>query len=143
MPNPLHTPAPELVPLPSGPPCSACEDQAVVHWLRRPTDDELAAIAATERDRRAEVLLLADPQQPAPVFPPLPVADGMTVTVYACAEHAIGMEGAALVHASSCTAPNDADLPGCDCTPERLAPEPAEDRAPARPLPAHWISGSA
>lgn len=143
MPNPLPAPALDPVPLPSGPSCAVCADQAVVHWLRRPTDAEHAAVVRVEQDRRAEVLLLADPQQPTPVFPPLPSADGMTVTVYACAGHAISMDAAALIHLSSCTAPNDADLPGCDCTPEPATPEPANEPAPARALPAHWMPGGA
>jgi hypothetical protein len=113
-----------------------------VHWLRRPTDDELAEVVKAEQDRRNQILLLADPQLPAPVFGPLPSAEGMTRTVYACGPHAITMDAAALIHASSCTAPNDADLPGCDCTPEALPPAPAEE-APVRALPEHWVTGGA
>lgn len=139
MPDP--TPTPQPMSLPSGPQCEACHGQAVVHWLRRPTDTELAAVAKVEQDRREQVILLADPQLPAPVFPPLPTSDRTTITVYACAEHAISIEAAARIHQSSCTAPNDADLPGCDCTPERPAPEPADE--PARPLPAHWVTEGA
>jgi hypothetical protein len=52
------------------------------------------------------------------------------------------MDAAALVHASSCTAPNEADLPGCDCTPEPLPePEPVDEPAPTL-LPEHWTTGS-
>jgi hypothetical protein len=132
-------------PAPTGPACAACGNAAVVHWLRRPKDDELAAVVQAEKDRRAEQLLLADPQLPTPEFPPLPTADGMTRTVYACGPHAITLEAAARIHRSSCTAPHEGDLPGCDCTPEPLpdpAPEPAEDEPDSR-LPAHWLPGGA
>jgi len=76
------------------------------------------------------------------VFPPLPAADDTTITVYSCGSHAIAMDAAAFVHASSCTAPNDDHLPECDCTPEphpEPAPAPAKEavRAASR-LPAHW-----
>jgi hypothetical protein len=52
-------------------------------------------------------------------------------------QHAIGMDAAALIHAKTCTAPNPATLPGCDCTPE---PAPAPEPPPGPPpLPASWI----
>jgi hypothetical protein len=115
-----------------------------VHWRRRPTDDELAELVAAERVRRDELLLLADPRLPAPQFGPLPTAEGVTRTVYACGPHAITLEAASRTHQSSCTAPNDADLPDCDCTPEALpesaATTSAESEAPSR-LPAHWLPG--
>jgi hypothetical protein len=115
-----------------------------VHWQRRPTDDELAEVVAAEQSRREEALLLADPQLPTPVWPPLPTGSDMTRIVHSCGPHAISMETAALIHASTCTAPNEADLPGCDCTPEPL-PEPTPEESLDEPavsrLPAHWVTG--
>lgn len=142
VPQPGVAPAP-VEPRPTGPTCASCAEPAIVHWLRRPTDDELAEVISAEQSRREQVLLLADPQLPAPEFGPLPTGDGMTRTVYACGPHAITMDAAALVHASSCTAPNDADLPGCDCTPEPLPQPPVEEARPAPALPAHWVTGGA
>jgi len=143
--HPAPAPAAPALAMPSGPVCAACGDEAVVHWRRRPTDAELAELVAAEKSRRAEILQLADPQLPPPVFPPLPTADGMTRTVYACGPHAITRDAAALVHRSSCTAPNEAHLPGCDCTPEphpQAAPARAEGQEPAPSrLPAHWQTG--
>lgn len=37
--------------------------------------------------------------------------------VFACAEHEVSPDLAALTHLSTCTAPNAADLPNCDCQP--------------------------
>jgi hypothetical protein len=117
----------------------------VVNWRRRLTDDELAEHVAAEKSRREQVLLLADPQLPAPVFPPLPNGDDTTRTVYACAEHAITLDAAAHIHEATCTAPNDTGVDGCDCTPE-AQPEPAARTAAAseatRRLPKHWLPGS-
>lgn len=134
-------PANEPTPPRSGPACVACGETAIVHWLRRLTDDELAEHIRIEQERREQALLLADPQLPAPVFPPLPTGEGFTRTVYSCGPHAITMDAAALVHASSCTAPNEADLPGCDCTPEPPPEAPIEPAA--APLPDHWVTGGA
>jgi hypothetical protein len=142
MPAPELPPPAPVTPLPAGPRCAACSGAAVVHWLRRPTDDEVADAVRVEQDRRAERLLLADPQLPKPEFGPLPTGDGMTRAVYACGPHAITMDAAAHIHASSCTAPNNADLPGCDCTPEPLPYSPVEEEA-AAPLPDHWVTGGA
>ncbi|MFD0032524.1 hypothetical protein ACFVJK_30505 [Streptomyces sp. NPDC127172] len=126
-----------LTPL-AGPSCAACTTQAAVSWRRRPTEAELADVIAVEQARRDEVLLLADPQLPAPEFGALPAGDDMTRTVYACATHAIPLGAAALVHASNCTAPNTA----CGCTPEAApAPTPMDGSAPTRPLPDTWITG--
>lgn len=136
-------PAPAAPATPAGPACTACGNEAVVHWRRRPTSDELAELVATEQARRNEVLTLADPQLPTPQFGPLPTADGMTRTVYACAPHAITLDAASRIHTSGCTAPNQADLPGCDCTPETLPDAPLEtpdDGALSR-LPASWTNG--
>ena len=131
----------EVPAIPSGPVCGACRLPAVVNWRRRPTPAELAHHVHAEKGRREEALLLADPQQPAPVFPPLPTADDTTITVYACADHAIDIDAAALIHHGACTAPNQDGIDGCDCTPEPH-PEPAEDPTPSR-LPAHWQTGGA
>ncbi|MEV8480346.1 hypothetical protein AB0435_34170, partial [Streptomyces sp. NPDC051173] len=83
-----------------------------------------------------------DPQQPAPDFGPLPQADDCTTPVYACATHAITLEPAALIHHSTCTAPDTQDLPGCNCTPEpALVPDPVphpEGRPDA--LPPEWTT---
>jgi len=135
-------PANEPTPPTSGPACARCAEPAIVHWLRRLTDDELDEVRRIENERRAEVLRLADPQLPAPVFPPLPSGEDFTRTVYACGPHAITMDAAALVHASSCTAPNEADLPGCDCTPEPAPNAPLEEE-PVQALPDHWVTGGA
>jgi hypothetical protein len=110
-----------------------------VNWQRRPTADEVGALIETEVERRTQLLILADQQLPRPNFGPLPTADGMTRAVYACAGHAITLEGAAHVHQSTCTAPNPADLPGCDCTPDM--PEPEVAPTPSAQLPDHWITG--
>lgn len=131
--------APEL--LPAGPSCGACGDTAVVNWRRRLTDDELADHVRLEQERRDLAVLLADPQLPPPLFPPLPDGSDDTRTIYACGPHAIHMDAAGLIHAKDCTAPNEGHLPDCDCTPEP-APQPVEEPEPAPNLPAHWQTGS-
>ncbi|MET7944349.1 hypothetical protein [Streptomyces sp. NPDC005302] len=135
--DPDTAPAPPA-PAPAGPPCGLCGDSALVHWMRRPTDEEYAHYKALEQDRYNQTLLLADPQLPKPVQTPLIPAAEMTVAVYACGPHAITLEDAALIHSSACTAPNETDLPGHDCVAERLPAEPPEEPGP---LPAHWTSG--
>ncbi|MFE2969906.1 hypothetical protein ACFXKC_40815 [Streptomyces sp. NPDC059340] len=143
--NTLNTPPspePPAEPAPTGPACVACGLPALVHWVRRLTDDELDEVRRVESERRAEVIRLAYPQLAPPVFPPLPTGEDFTRTVYSCGPHAITMDAAALVHASSCTAPNDTDLPGCDCTPEPAPAAPVEEIA-AAPLPDHWVTGGA
>lgn len=129
--------------LPAGPLCGACGDTAVVNWRRRLTTDELAEHVRLEQERRDRALLLADPQLPPPVFPPLPDGSDDTRTVYACADHAITMDGAALVHENTCTAPNEAGQHGCDCTPEPHPQKRAPEPEPALKLPAHWLPGGA
>jgi hypothetical protein len=113
-----------------------------VNWQRRPTADEVAGVVAVEQERRAVLRLMADPQLAPPEFGPLPTADGMTRTVYGCVAHAISLDGAAVIHESTCTAPDPANLPGCNCTPEAPEPAPLEDPASAVQLPAHWITDS-
>ena len=58
--------------------------------------------------------------------------------VLACATHGITLELAAHVHAPTCTAPNPAHLPACDCTPEPLPPAEPFTPAPPQNLPASW-----
>ncbi|MBP5926698.1 hypothetical protein F3K32_42590 [Streptomyces sp. LBUM 1483] len=134
----MATPTPEPTPVVVGPACTTCGGAAVVNWLRRPTEAEIAEAIAVEEARRERVRLLADPQLPPPEFGPLPTGEGMTRTVYACAEHAIPLAAAALVHASSCTPANGV----CACTPETPPPAPVDGstRPSGRPLPANWTN---
>jgi hypothetical protein len=113
-----------------------------VNWQRRPTEAEVADVINTEEERRAVLQLLADPLLGPPEFGPLPIGDGMTRPVYACAQHAITLDGASLIHQSTCTAPNTDNLPGCDCTPETTAPAPLEQTPAALQLPDHWTTGA-
>jgi hypothetical protein len=142
-PDPTPTPAVEAVApaAPTGPICGTCGDTAVVNWRRRLTGDELAEHVRLEQERREQALLLADKQLPSPVFPPLPDGSDDTRTVYACAEHAITMDDAALVHEARCTAPNEDGMRGCDCTAE-APPEAASELPPALALPDHWLTGT-
>lgn len=119
------------------PTCAHCGARAVVSWQRRPTETELAPFAAAVQERNAELLLLADPERPAPQLPPLPTADTTTIAVYACAQHAIDMNLAASVHGADCVAPHPDHLPRCACTPEQPAPahDPALDLIT---LPTGW-----
>lgn len=133
---------PELAappPLPSGPVCShaGCTGRVVAQWRRRPTDGELDAHVALEETRREERLLLADPQLPPPVFPPLPSAEDTVIAVFACARHAIDIDLASRVHAADCRAPHEEHLPVCDCEPEPL-PE-SESVEETVTLPTGWI----
>lgn len=134
----MPTPVPAL---PLGPLCSACQAPAVVHWQRRPTDDEMDELLLAEHERREDVRLHADRQLPPPVFPPMPTAAETTRVVHACGVHAITIEAAALIHASACTAPNEADLPSCDCTPEPWPAAPAVEEEQIWELPGHWVTG--
>lgn len=135
-------PAPEPQEPPQGPPCALCGEEAVVNWLRRPTATELNMLVAAEEARRLEILLLADPQLPPPEFGPLPNGEGMTCTVYACGPHAISIDAAACIHQGTCTAPNPAYLPGCDCMPEFPEAAPMGFVHVSVKLPAHWVSNS-
>lgn len=110
--------------------CGACGATAVVQWRRRPTAAELAAVVAVEEQRRADALAMADPQQPAPTFGPLPTAADTVVALHACAAHGIPPAGASRVHQAACSAPAVAH--GCDCSPE---PVPAGDLFAASPTP--------
>jgi hypothetical protein len=121
---------------PAAPPCDACGGESYVHWLRRLTPDETAVERDKEEDRRAKILALADTQAPPPVFPPLPDYGTWVHAVYGCLSHAIAQDAAALVHQATCTAPDPAKLPACNCIPE-TAPAPDADPTP-RPLPPGW-----
>lgn len=134
----MESPPPQPMPPPrTGPLCGACSGRAVAHWQRRLTTAELAAHTSAEQDRRDRVLQQADPQQPAPHFGLLPQENDCTTPVFACAHHAISLDAAARIHRNTCTAPNLAHLPGCDCTPEPAAPPVEPDPAPGT-LPNHW-----
>ncbi|PJN00806.1 hypothetical protein CG740_23150 [Streptomyces sp. CB01201] len=114
----------------SGLACIRCGAPPVVHWTRRLTDDEFAAFVALEQARRDLATALADPQGPPPDFGPLPVESDNARSVYACIDHSISLDAAALVHAKTCTAPP------CNCTPEPAPqPEPAPDPVE---LPPGW-----
>lgn len=133
---PVQPDQPQPAPVAAGLTCAACDATPLVHWQRRLTDDELAAYIALEQARRDEEVLLADAQQAPPVFGPLPTEADVTRAVHACGQHAISIDAAALIHTKTCSAPNPATLPGCDCTPE---PAPAPEPAPTAPrLPASW-----
>jgi len=141
-PGPTPSPAVEAAApaTPGGPVCGACGEAAVVNWRRRLTGDELAEHVRLEQERREQALLLADSQLPSPTFPPLPDGTGDTRSVYACGRHAITMDGAALIHAAGCTAPNEVGEHGCDCTPEP-APKATPEPEAALALPDHWLTG--
>ncbi|MEU1800893.1 hypothetical protein [Streptomyces sp. NPDC019937] len=124
--------------------CTLGDAPAAVQWQRRLTDAEFQPILDAEQARRDEILLLADPTQPPPVFGPMPDPSDYTIAVYACAAHGISLDLAARIHQATCTAPAVADLPGCNCSPEPTPePTPEADRAfsAARPLPDHWVTG--
>lgn len=123
-------------PAPAGPTCSLCGGPAIVHWRRRLTLDEIAAEQAKEQARRDEVIALADKQLPPPEFGPLPDCADYVRVVYGCLSHYVTKDAAARIHQATCTAPDPAVLPACNCTPEP-APEPEPDPEPA-PLPPGW-----
>ncbi|MFJ6214996.1 hypothetical protein ACIQGZ_16920 [Streptomyces sp. NPDC092296] len=102
-----------------------CGNRATFQWQRRPTDAELVPIIAMAEAWRAE-MIATNPENP-PRLPPLPDATNITVPVYACAEHEIDMDLACHTHQATCTAPNPANLPGCDCDPEPLPPPDPQD----------------
>lgn len=117
---------------------TGCPSTGVVQWRRRLTDAEFAEVVADEESRREQVLLLADPELPAPTFGPLPVLSDCVRAVYACGPHAITLAAGALVHQATCSAPDPTHTPACSCTPEA----PSETGAPTDPtitLPTGWI----
>jgi hypothetical protein len=99
------------------PACANCGSAALVQWVRRPSEAELAAIPAAQGGDSA-------------------TAQNTTMAVYACGSHAIAADIAGLVHAATCSGPLSATLPNCDCTPEPAPQQPAEEPAPN--LPAGW-----
>jgi hypothetical protein len=115
---------------------SSCANPAVVQWSRRPTAAELSALIYAEQSRRDEVLLLASPDLPTPSFGDLPTTAGTVVPVFGCLQHAVSVDLAPFVHLSTCTAPNPATLPKCDCSPEPLPQSAIIPPAPA--LPSGW-----
>jgi hypothetical protein len=125
------TPDPALDITPAGPASAACGVPAVVHWQRRLTADEIAVQQQIEQDRRDQATLLADPQLPAPDFPPMPDFLDATTIVPACAQHSISIDAATLIHQATCGAP-----PVCDCTPEPIPPSDPEPTGPE--LPPGW-----
>lgn len=44
-------------------------------------------------------------------------ADNNLANVFACSAHQLSIDVACLTHQSTCTAPNTANLPLCDCQP--------------------------
>jgi hypothetical protein len=120
--------------------CGACSADAVVHWLRRPTADELALIVAAENERRAFILAAANPELPPPNLPDLPTASDTVQAVFSCAQHGISLDAAAHIHAANCSGPNSATLPLCDCTPEPFPTDSTGGADTGPELPAGWIS---
>lgn len=57
-----------------------------------------------------------------------------TDAVYSCADHAISLELASLLHETTCAAPGAA----CNCTPVALPTSPAEPEQPPVDLPSGW-----
>lgn len=120
-----------------GPTCHAadCTEPPLVQWQRRLTDHELAVEHAIIRGRQNAAYLMRDTQLPDPVFPPLPGPEDFTTAVYACGEHAIGIDAAARIHQAHCAGPDGDQLPECGCEPEAL---PGPDPVVEQQLPAHW-----
>jgi hypothetical protein len=114
--------------------CGLCGGAPAVQWRRRLTAGELTAYIATVQATRDRQTASADPAHP-PTFGPLPTSDDVVRAVYACMQHPISADLAALVHASACTAPVAATLPACGCTPE---PAPPPDPASSPTLPPSW-----
>lgn len=109
-----------------------CGEPAVVQWKRRPAPDEAQQAAAQE----------ATPADtPAAEGLPSDKSTDSYVPVYACADHALTADSAALMHESTCTGPGKARV--CDCEPEAATPDfptspgpvPGE---PERRLPPGW-----
>lgn len=64
-------------------------------------------------------------------------ASGGTDAVFGCPVHAITVDAAAHVHVPTCTAPDPARVPACNCTPEPLPPGRMPDPA-TQTLPTGW-----
>jgi len=121
--------------------CAApgCTNVPQVQWRRRPTDAEFADVLAAEQARRAEILALSDPDQPTPLFGPLPTQGDTVRAVYACGGHAIAATAGVLVHQPTCTAPDPAVLPACNCTPEPPPAPPASPSTGTVTLSTGWV----
>jgi hypothetical protein len=103
----------------AGSACGACEQAAVVQWLRRPSDTELGTLRVGLPRGEAQAVTVG----------------GTTIAVHACPLHAITAALAARIHAATCAAPTTDK--SCTCTPELPVLDPFE--SPARPeLPAGW-----
>ena len=148
-PAPEPTAAPAVVPYLGPPPtvrtdlvCHAttCSETPLVHWQRRLTADEVDIEHAIERHKRDGWLELRDVEQPMPDYGPLPDPSSYSYLVYACADHAIDMDAAGLVHQNTCAGPDSDALPLCDCDPE---PAPAPRPRPVQPVPARWAAAMA
>jgi hypothetical protein len=98
------------------PTCGACGSSALVGWIRRPTESELAAIPVQHGGESAD-------------------ATNTTVPVYACGSHAIAADLGSLVHQALCAGPSSPALPDCTCTPE---PAPVAVPDPVQELPEGW-----
>jgi hypothetical protein len=61
-----------------------------------------------------------------------------TDAVYACGPHAITMAAAANVHQASCTAPDPATVPACNCVPI-VQPQDPDPTGPTTTLPTGWV----
>ncbi|WP_055590129.1 hypothetical protein [Peterkaempfera griseoplana] len=106
-----------------------------MQWSRRPTQEELDRLVALEEDQRAAFVAAIGPAR-AQALPPAPNGSDTTVPVYACVQHAITRDLAALIHQATC-APDPQTLPACTCVPEPgPAPEPLHEEP--LPLPDHW-----
>jgi hypothetical protein len=119
---------------------TGCTEKPLVQWRRRLTPDELAVELAIEQGKRDAAFLLRDTQKPPPVVAPMPTGADYVRAVYACGQHAIGIDAAALVHQATCAGPNSTILPSCGCTPE---PTPEPEPVVEQPLPAHWVTAMA
>lgn len=58
------------------------------------------------------------------------------IAVYACADHALSPEAAALMHEAGCSGPVKGGA--CDCTPTQDGDPFTDSPAPERPLPPGW-----
>lgn len=87
--------------------CNAngCKAMATTQWMRDANPTEVATFA--EDDTNTSVTS--------------PMAQGVTVPVFACDKHALDLEKACLVHESTCTAPSTE----CGCHPTNSNQRPA------------------
>lgn len=109
-----------------------CGLPAVVQWQRRPTAAETAAIQAAAEARLAAAVAAG---LPAPKES-LPTAAESVVAVYACADHSLSPDDAALIHQSTCTGPGRDGR--CNCVPEAPVPDSPTPDEPGPRLPPGW-----